>query len=427
MAAISVLTLKEPIVPLVCTFSYDSLSTVKVENKWVTQGVEHYFKLYLPTAYDPSEKELLLYVIDQFVDAAHNDRLHLSTGASHYTKLRQVLLGDLRITWQTLSDARVAKTLDSFDQDVAAFIALYFSPSSAEDQREYLRSATKPFAMSCEALGSRLRMISSLCARLPGAGGAELFASEDLKKRALFSLMPTAWRVKFAESGQVLDGAYTYTSLVRFMSVQEALSKRSGAGKRKQAPSTPHSRSSGGRYHSRGGRSSGGRGSYGGGCGYGRGRGTYGNYQYRGGYQGYGQQNQGGSGGAPFVSPRTPTPRGSGGRFTSPVPGRSFSPQGRGRGGRFGLQPTHGRTPPRGPTPYVPNFYVGQDQFFGEPQDQFYHDGGYEEEQYYQDDSAPPEDQYYAGDGATYEDAHVAEDSGEPAAEETHWLEDFGY
>ena len=54
-----------------------------------------------------------------------------------------------------------------------------------------------------------------------------LFANDDLLKRAYFLLMPSSWRIKFAESGQVLEGAYTYQNLIRFMSIQEMVSKRS--------------------------------------------------------------------------------------------------------------------------------------------------------------------------------------------------------
>ena len=141
MAAVSVLTLRNGIIPLVSSFDVSSLQTTKVEHKWTTGNApnttDHYSKLYLPVVNDPSDKELFLYVIDQFMDASHNDRLHLSTGTSLYTKFRQVLGGDLRIRWQTLSDAQANKTTGTFATDLTAFIAKYLPPSAFEDQEAY--------------------------------------------------------------------------------------------------------------------------------------------------------------------------------------------------------------------------------------------------------------------------------------------------
>ena len=124
MASLSVLTLQEAIIPLICSFDSDSIRTVKVEHKWTTGAAPNQrdasAKLYLPTCDDPSKKELFLYVVDQFVDACHNDRLHLSTGPSRYTKFREVLGGALRLRWQSLSEARANKTTDTFVEDVRA-------------------------------------------------------------------------------------------------------------------------------------------------------------------------------------------------------------------------------------------------------------------------------------------------------------------
>ena len=77
MASVAGLTLNEAILPLKEMFTPKDLTTTKVENNWTTAGGnEHYYKMYLPVCGDPSNKEVLLYVIEQFYDAAHNDRLH---------------------------------------------------------------------------------------------------------------------------------------------------------------------------------------------------------------------------------------------------------------------------------------------------------------------------------------------------------------
>ena len=110
LTSLSAVTLREGILPLVPTFRPEDLRTVKVENRWTTQNVERYNKMYLPVCDDPSQREVFLYVIDQFLDAAHNDRLHISVGTDRYTKFRAVIGGDLRIVWQEISDAQAAKT-----------------------------------------------------------------------------------------------------------------------------------------------------------------------------------------------------------------------------------------------------------------------------------------------------------------------------
>ena len=134
MSAAAVLTLAEPIIPIISTLEYDSLPKVKVEHKWTENGTDRYYKIHLPTCSDPTNKELLLYVIYQFVDAMDNDRLHLDQATDRYSKLRLVLGGDCRIAWQALSDAQANKTTATFDADVQSLIGAYLAPSSFNDQ-----------------------------------------------------------------------------------------------------------------------------------------------------------------------------------------------------------------------------------------------------------------------------------------------------
>ena len=130
--------------------------------------------------------------------------------------------------------------------------------------------------MSCEQLGSRLCVINHLGCYLPGSNIAgvcfDLFAMEDMLKRAYFSLMLTSWKIKFAESGQILNNVNCkHQNLICFMTIQEALSKHSHGDQlsKRKAP----------RY-------SGGRGTGGHGCGGHR------NYHCRGGSAGYSGQCQ---------------------------------------------------------------------------------------------------------------------------------------
>ena len=128
--------------------------------------------------------------------------------------------------------SQAAKTADLFMDDIDLLIGCYFAPTLCQDQLEYLQLGTKPFQMTCEQLGSHLHVINHLGHYLPGSvvGGVHfnLFSAADALKRAYFSLMPASWKIQFTESGQILnDINYTHQNLIRFMAIQEALSKHS--------------------------------------------------------------------------------------------------------------------------------------------------------------------------------------------------------
>ncbi len=461
MASIAALSLREAILPLATTISTDSLVMTKVEHNWSetvnSVNRERTSKMYLPTCDDPSKKELFFYVIDQFLDAMSNDRLHLSTGPARYSKFRQVLNGTLRLSWQTLSTARANKTVDSFLDDLRDLIGQYFAPTARSDQLEYLRTAMKPYDMSVEALAARLRVISRLGRLLPGGWNptstqfepliSASNVSTDLEyKRTLFSMVPMAWRVKFAETAHDLDNAnYTYAALTRYLSLQEAIEKRN-----RKRP-----RDSGGRGHSHGGRG-GGRGGRGG-RGRGRGRIQYGGgrgYGYsspgRGGYS-YGRFGQGGQytgGSNPYVAAA------QGGRF-QPGRGRGYqSPGGRGtfspgRGGRAitnSPRPQPYNPPRRGPPPQFPQFMADsrhnehyhqedgyeQEHYYEGGEEHYYGGEYYEEtgEHYYEQPDpsyAYAQEHYYEAGGAAHAQEPEYHEEGKQEEEETHFLGDFGY
>lgn len=271
MAAISALTLREPIIPVQRTFNYEDVTTVKLENRWLTtaNGTDYtYAKAYLPSISDVENKELLLYVIDQFYHHCSDNRLRLNTGDLCYSKFSEVLGSDLKIIWQELADNRDPKSNDTFIIDTANFILTYLSETSFADQREYLRGVTKPYNMSCEVLTSRLRVINNLSVFLPGCvNRVTLYPDEFSLKRAYFQMMPMPWHIKFVENRQPMDSAaFTLVHLTRFMSVQEALSKRSDgplASKKRKYSDTRRQERQGNSYRHRGrgfgGRGSGGR------------------------------------------------------------------------------------------------------------------------------------------------------------------------
>ena len=75
----------------------DSLRTVKMEYSWTegTNNQDQMAKMYLPVCDDLLKKEWFFYIIGQFLDSMSNDHLHLSTGASCYSKFRMVVKGSL--------------------------------------------------------------------------------------------------------------------------------------------------------------------------------------------------------------------------------------------------------------------------------------------------------------------------------------------
>ena len=455
MADIAALALREAIIPLQTTFTTDDLTTVKVEHQWVetTNQVprDKSAKMYLPTCDDPSKKELFFYVIDQFLDAMSAERLHLTTGNDRYTKFRAILNGSLRLSWQTISANQNSKTTANFFVDLHVFIDTYFAPTARDDQLEYLRSIIKPYNMSVEALAARLRVVSRLGRLLPGSWDAAtathtpLYTSETQYKRALFSMMPMSWRIKFAETSNRLDdAAYTYADLTRYMSLQEAIEKCARGVKRARQQTT----SGGGRGRGRGSGRGRGRGysgypgrGYGGGRGYGRGHAP--SYAYYGGSATPPSNNR-------FISGAT------GGRYGNNS-GRGFASPGRAgfqssRGGRTVTNsPRRPMVQGRGAPPSFPQFMTDEHYFQGQVQypqeqdqyyDQYYQETGYDDQEgdmYYAGEThfhpENPDAQfthytdgaYIPQDSTSHED-HTQDNSQDNSpAEDAHFLQDFGY
>ena len=78
--------------------------------------------------------------------------------------------------------------------------------------------------MTCEQLGSCLCVNNHLGHCLPGSvvGGVcfDLFSAEDTLKHAHFSLKPASRKIKFAESGQILnDVNCKCQNLIHFMTI----------------------------------------------------------------------------------------------------------------------------------------------------------------------------------------------------------------
>ena len=131
MSSLSTFTLKESIIPLVSMFDMMDIHTTKVEHKC---GNREYMKMHLPVCSDPSNKELFPYVIDQFLDAVHQDCVHLTTGPQLYNMFYAVVDGAICISWQSISDTCASKLVDTFSEDLTTLITEYFMETLYQDQ-----------------------------------------------------------------------------------------------------------------------------------------------------------------------------------------------------------------------------------------------------------------------------------------------------
>ena len=96
MASLATVSLQEPIIPLISSFKVDDLALTKIEHRWTEKSTAREGKMCLPMCPDGQNKELLLYVVDQFLDCCDASRLNITTGPDLYSKFRCVLNGDLR-------------------------------------------------------------------------------------------------------------------------------------------------------------------------------------------------------------------------------------------------------------------------------------------------------------------------------------------
>ena len=145
-ASLAAVTLRNATIAILPSFRTENLRAMKVEHSWMTgngaNAVDHSCKMYLPMCDDPSNKELLLYIVDQFLDAAHDDRLHLSAGPLHHTKSWDVIGGNLRVVWQEISGAQGAKSVESFMENFDVLVGCYLAAAACQDRIECLCTGT---------------------------------------------------------------------------------------------------------------------------------------------------------------------------------------------------------------------------------------------------------------------------------------------
>ena len=224
MAAVSKKLTKQPPLPLTPLLLYEDYGSQRVVNSFTdANGDDQTRKMDVPYCPDPSDKERLLRTLQEFTDACADPRLHIN-GADRYVKLREVLGGSLRATWDTVTagiDAATQADNANWIAGLRTFARNFFPNNAFTLQDEYMRAAVKPYAMDCYTLNSRIQLINQLSAYLPGSGGNTLYADDTAIKNAFYRLMLEDWQLKFDATGNALDdAAYTLQQLVDFMEQQ---------------------------------------------------------------------------------------------------------------------------------------------------------------------------------------------------------------
>ena len=85
-----------------------------------------------------SNKELLLCMVSQFLNATHNDQLHLLSGAGHCTKFCDVLGSDFHVILKEMSAAKATKTVNVFVNEMDGLIGFCLPSVSHQDALKHL-------------------------------------------------------------------------------------------------------------------------------------------------------------------------------------------------------------------------------------------------------------------------------------------------
>ena len=174
---------------------------------------------------DSSDKERLLRVINEYVDACDDHLLHIHNN-DHYVNFAQVIGGSLKMTWTEVIATHqplVANRTDAnFQTDVRHFTRR-FLPSNAALQKDYLNDpkTTKPRDFDCFETRSRLELLNHLSQYLPGSAGNAMYPDALSQMIAYFKLMLDPWQLKWTENGNSTDQPdMTMSLLVDFMEQQ---------------------------------------------------------------------------------------------------------------------------------------------------------------------------------------------------------------
>ena len=389
--------------------------------------------------FEGSDIESLLRTILDFESACRDGDLEISTrGDLMKVKFRNCLGPTARTRWDGIVLNHPGNHFNDYRAALNEFLEQFQQETAFEDQRNYLVTAKKRMKDTVQETYDRLLFINEVSIFLRGSQGIFLYDDAQFKQ-VFLGMMVNEWQQGFHKSGHsVTDPHYTIRMLVDFMKIYESDEQN----KRKRSDG----RDGGGRGRGRGSQGGyyqvGQRGGRYQGQGYGRGGRGFGGYgrggYYQTGFQTYGRGYYGGRGSGNYY----PQGRGRGdggrvqgrgaGRYTgrgragyqargrggygygygyaAPVGayfhehgGRNSQARGRG-GGRHG---NAGRIPAQGGD--VDNYFTEegpQEYGFESPQVSF------QDEEYYE---------------AFHEEEATPNDSFLHDAEESHYLDGFGY
>ena len=219
-------TIDNPPIPIIPTLSEEEITRVTVNHRY-NAGTNDNRDMArvtseLPVA-DRPNVELIIHVINEFIDATDDNRLHLDTGASKFAKFREVLKGTPRNRWDAELAGNAGRTNDDFTARLAGFVARFVGPEGLLVQEQYmLTKVVKKRQQTVEELNDRIDVIETCARRFPGAPAnlAEVW-NESKRKNMLFNMMLDTWKRDYMKAGFLWHNAdVTRASIVGYMTTQ---------------------------------------------------------------------------------------------------------------------------------------------------------------------------------------------------------------
>ena len=179
----------------------------------------------VPFYLDPSDKECLLCVIDEYLENCTDNILHIHD-VDRYENFCQVIGGSMKAAWTQIVTADhndpAQCTDDHFLLDVRTFVRHHCPSNSADLLKMYLANpkTVKPHDFDCYETCSHLDLLNKLSCFLPGAGGDPVFNTDLAVRNAFFQLMLEPWQLKFTENGNSTDALMTIDHMVDFFEQQ---------------------------------------------------------------------------------------------------------------------------------------------------------------------------------------------------------------
>ena len=227
-AATASLLQREPPMPLKPTLLFEEYTTIRIEYTHhppiagggaapapITRKCD---VIFCP---DSSDKERLLRVINEYIDACDDHLLHIHDN-DRYINFAQVIGGSLKMTWTEIITI-TNRTDANFPTDIRHFTRRFLPSNATQLQKDYLNDpkTTKPRDFDCFETRSRLELLNRLSQYLPGSAGNSLYPDALSQMNAYFKLMLDPWQLKWTENGNSTDQPdMTMSRLVDFMEQQ---------------------------------------------------------------------------------------------------------------------------------------------------------------------------------------------------------------